>query len=176
MSRLHSRALFAAGVFLLLTSVAVADTTGATTTTEPARAEDVATVPTPPTMEEPSAGWTNWRGDAGRTGVADAGPTGEPVQLWRWQEAALYCNPPPAIVAGVVYAPCGVILYALDAATRTERWQFTGTGLGDVTVAGTLVYVNDFDVLRAFDAATGQERWMSRSWAVTRRSWTTDCW
>ena len=114
------------------------------------------------TAAEPtSGGWTNWKGDAGRTGVADAGPTGEPVELWRVQ-ADGSCNPPPAVVAGVVYAPCDDgVLYALDAATGTERWRFAGTALGDVTAVGPLVYVNDADVLRALDAATGQERWQA---------------
>ena len=144
------------------------DATGATTATEPESAEEeVATASTSPTMEV-SAGWTNWRGDAGRTGVADAGPTGEAVQLWR-VSADGTCNPPPAVVGGVVYAPCMVVLYALDAATGTERWRFAGTSLDQVTVGGDLVYVNDQEpgglidypttVLRALDAATGQERW-----------------
>ena len=99
---------------------------------EPESAEEqVATASTSPTMEELSAGWTNWRGDAGRTGVADAGPTGEPVQLWR-VSADGTCTPPPAVVGGVVYAPCMVVLYALDASTGTERWRFAGTSLDEV--------------------------------------------
>ena len=146
MSRLRSRALFTAGVFLLLTSVAVADTTGATTTTEPEGTEDVATASTSPATGESSGVWTNAKGDAGRTGVADAGPTGEPVEVWRF-EGGLYCHRQPAVVAGVVYAPChDGILYALDAATGTERWRFTGTDLGAVTAVGDLVYVEVFDV------------------------------
>ena len=181
MSRLRSRALIAAGAStLLLTSLAIVDTTAATSTTEPdsgavestaviSGADEAATAST-------SGGWTNWRGDAGRTGVADAGPTGEPVELWRVQ-ADGSCNPPPAVVAGVVYAACDDgVLYALDAVTGTERWRFEGSGLGDVTVVGALVYVNDADVLRALDVATGQERWHAAVPAVRRRSWTTDCW
>src|SRR4051794_10482083 len=75
-----------------------------------------------------TGGWTNFKGDAGRTGVADAGPTGQPVQLWRVQ-AGGPCNQPPDAVAGLVYAPCGDgVLYVLDAATGTERWRFTGSG------------------------------------------------
>jgi outer membrane protein assembly factor BamB len=115
-----------------------------------------------------ASGWTNFKGDAGRRGVADAGPTGQPVQLWRVQ-AAGPCNPPPATVAGVVYAPCSDgILYVLDAATGAERWRFTGAGpLGDVSVASDLVYVNDTDVLRALDVTTGEERWHAAAPAGT---------
>ena len=172
MSRLRSRAVFTAGVFLLLTSVAVADTTGATTTTEREGTQDVATGSTSPATGEPSGVWTNAKGDAGHTGVADAGPTGEPVEVWRF-EGGLYCHRQPAVVAGVVYAPChDGNLYAVDAATGTERWRFTATDVAAVVATtGGLVYVEylDWDLggsadvetngLVALDAATGQERW-----------------
>ncbi len=125
----------------------------------PSVAQEAATPVASPMSGAPAPGWTNWKGDAGRTGVADAGPTGEPVELWRVQ-ASGSCNPSPAVVAGVVYASCDDgILYALDAATGAERWRFTGTTLSDVTVTGGLAYVNDDDVLRALNAATGEERW-----------------
>src|SRR5262245_10162721 len=112
MFRPRSRVVAAAAACALsLTGLAVAPTTGAATTTEPE-----------PGPGE-SGGWTNWKGDAGRTGVADAGPTGEPVQVWRVQ-ADGPCNPSPVVEEGVVYAPCGGTLYALDAATGAERWRF----------------------------------------------------
>jgi outer membrane protein assembly factor BamB/sugar lactone lactonase YvrE len=123
------------------------------------RAQDAATPVTSPAAQMGPGGWTNFKGDAGRRGVGDAGPTGQPVELWRVQ-AGGPCNPPPAAVGGVIYATCGDgILYALDAATGNERWRFVGSSLGDVTVADDLVYVNDQDVLRALDTATGEERW-----------------
>lgn len=126
-----------------------------------AYAQDAATPLAALETEATSGGWTNWKGDAGRTGVADAGPTGQPVELWRVQ-AGGSCNPSPAIASGVVYASCDDgILYALDAGTGAERWRYSGAALGDVTTAGELVYVNDADVLHAFDAATGQERWQA---------------
>ncbi len=168
MSRLRSRALFAAGVFLLLTSVAVADTTGATTTSEPEGIEDVAVVSTSPATEETSGVWSQFRGNAAHTGVADAGPTGEPVEVWHLRLSD-ECHRQPAVVAGVVYAPCTHGLHALDAATGSERWMFEGTNMKAVAVAGDLVYVADREpgdstelettVVRAIDAATGQERW-----------------
>ena len=33
----------------------------------------------------PTGDWTNFKGDAAHRGVADAGPTGQPVELWRVQ-------------------------------------------------------------------------------------------
>src|SRR5262245_13958127 len=148
MPRLRLLALFPAVVLIVLAPLVGAS----------ARiAQDAAT----PTAGATAAGWTNGKGDAGRTGVADAGPTGQPVQLWRVQ-AGGSCNRPPAVVAGIVYAPCDDgVLYALDAATGTERWRFTGTALGDVTAVGDLVYLNDADVLRALDTASGAERWQA---------------
>jgi outer membrane protein assembly factor BamB len=166
---------------LLLTSLAAAGSTGATPTTQPdsdaaesigvVGGDDVTdAVSTSPATEQTFAGWTNWKGDAGRTGVADAGPTGEPVELWR-VDADHECKPSPAVVGGVVYAACNKVLLALDAATGSERWQFAGTQVVGVSAVGDLVYVTDGEpgrpvnpnlpppLLRALDAATGQERW-----------------
>jgi len=178
MSRLRSRALFTAGVFLLLTGVAVADTTGATTTTAPEGTEDVATASTSPAIEETSGVWSQFRGNAAHTGVADAGPTGEPVEVWHLRLSD-ECHRQPAVVAGVVYAPCSHGLHALDAATGSEHWMFEGTNIKTATVAGDLVYVTDREpsdsteletsVVRAIDTASGQERWhvaVSNGWPV----------
>ncbi len=124
----------------------------------PAHAQDTTPVASP-SARATSGGWTNFKGDAARQGVADAGPTGQPVELWRVQ-AGGPCNPSPAVVVGIVYAPCDDgILYALDTVTGTEHWRFVGSRLGEVTVEGDLVFINDADVLRALDAVTGQERW-----------------
>src|SRR5687768_14249405 len=86
-------------------------------------AQGAATPEASPAADPGAGGWTNSRGDAGHTGVADAGPTGDPVELWRVQ-ADGPCGLPPAVVDGVVYAVCGDgVLRALDAATGTERWR-----------------------------------------------------
>jgi outer membrane protein assembly factor BamB len=126
------------------------------------------TPPTPDPDSEAFVGWTNWKGNAGRDGVADAGPTGDPIELWRVQ-ADDECGPPPVVVAGVVYAACTSVLYALDAATGAERWRFDGAQLNSVAAVGGLVYVTDAEpgaplgapatLLRALDTATGRERW-----------------
>jgi hypothetical protein len=86
---------------MLLTSVAVADTTGATTTSEPDGTEDVAAASTSAATEETSGVWAQFRGNAAHTGVADAGPTGEPVEVWHLRLSD-ECHRQPAVVAGVV--------------------------------------------------------------------------
>src|SRR5262245_4194001 len=103
------------------------------------KAQETATPAAPVTAETGQSDWNNFKGDAGRRGVADAGPTGQPVELWRAQAGGA-CNPSPSVVAGVVYAPCldGVV-YALDAATGEERWRYTASAPpGEVTVADGL--------------------------------------
>jgi outer membrane protein assembly factor BamB len=154
---------------VLLSSVGVANATRATTTTEPEGTADVAaTASTSPPTEDTSGGWSQFRGNAAHTGVADAGPTGDPVEVWHLPVRD-ECHRQPAVVAGVVYAPCSHGLHAVDAATGSERWMFEGTNMRVVAVAGDLVYVTDREpgdsaelettVLRAIDAVTGQERW-----------------
>ena len=108
----------------------------------------------------PFSGWTNFRGNAARTGEVNTGPTGQPVELWRYQREA--CGGDIAAVGDTVYAGCGDgSLLALDAATGEVRWQFTGHMVGtEISVAGGLVYVGGFDgMLYALDTATGDERW-----------------
>jgi outer membrane protein assembly factor BamB len=165
-------------VVALLTSGAVADTTRATTNTGPEGTEDVATASTSPATDETSGVWSHFRGDAAHTGVADAGPTGKPVEVWHLPLSD-ECHRQAAVVAGVVYAPCNHGLHVVDAATGSERWMFEGTNIKTATVAGDLVYVTDREpgdstelettVVRAIDTATGQERWhvaVSNGWPV----------
>lgn len=95
------------------------------------------------------------------------------TERWRFATSA-YSPASPAVVDGKVFV--GVTksltgddgttvvegtLFALDAATGTERWQFTtDDDLGDPAVADGLVYVSsDHGNLYAVDAATGTERW-----------------
>ncbi|MGZ6965100.1 MAG: outer membrane protein assembly factor BamB family protein [Acidimicrobiia bacterium] len=81
---------------------------------------------------------------------------------------------PPVVVDGSVYVTGGDQLgafdltpnaahsavYALDAATGSQRWMARVGGLGGspLTVAGDDVYV-DADMLLALDRATGAQRW-----------------
>jgi outer membrane protein assembly factor BamB len=118
--------------------------------------------PTATPQPTPLSGWTTLRGSAARTGEGNAGPTGQPVQLWRFQANGA-CFTSPAAAGGAVYAACNDgVLYALYAATGTTRWQYSASRAlaGDPTVAGDLVYVVDSEgTLIAVDIATGHERW-----------------
>jgi outer membrane protein assembly factor BamB len=113
-----------------------------------------------PSAEASTAGWTTWRGNAGRTGVADAGPTGQPVQRWRVQ-AGGSCGFAPVTANGVVLATCDDgVLYALDAQTGAERWRSTGTAsLAGLSIDGGTVFGADGDSLKALDLLSGKERW-----------------
>lgn len=109
-----------------------------------------------------------FRGNAARTGEMP-GPGPDPTNgvKIRWQFAAggdVLSS--PAVVESVVYVGTSVLegdgtLYALDAATGTERWRFaTGERIGSPAVADGAVYVGGKDGnLYALDGATGTERW-----------------
>ena len=147
----------------------VSESTAATTEPEPAPVESTAA--TSGDDDCPGVYFTCGDGAqlpaAGRTGRATLAAPASPMPVLPASRSSCggcrltaHASRRRAVVAGVVYAACDDgVLYALDAATGAERWRFEGSGLGDVTAVGPLVYVNDADVLRALDAATGQERW-----------------
>jgi outer membrane protein assembly factor BamB len=105
-----------------------------------------------------------FRGDAARRGEGGEGPVGQPVLRWRFQ-AEGSVNPPPAVVAGIVYAISDDgVLHAIADADGKEVWSFPHALSGTVgpTVWQGSVYVTDKDgVIWAVDAATGTERWHS---------------
>src|SRR5262245_30573712 len=77
----------------------------------------------------------------------------------------------PAIVDGVVYSgdESGYV-YAIDAASGTQRWSHLVGGIpNDLTFANSVVFVGTTvgHELFALDATTGQERWSFQSlWPV----------
>ncbi|WP_459192797.1 outer membrane protein assembly factor BamB family protein [Halosimplex sp. J119] len=79
---------------------------------------------------------------------------------WRYEARAHGRIRSPAVVDGVVYAPIGNALHAIDAADGTREWRFaTGyEGTSRPAVADGTVYVSAKNVY-ALDAATGTERW-----------------
>lgn len=118
---------------------------------------------TPTAAPAPTENWPMYRGDPGRTGNLPVhGPTGTPVELWRYQTQG-QIDAAPAIVDGVLYiASEDGNLYALDTKTGALVWKAPmGAGSGaSVVVDNGVIYVVDHNhTLHAFDAATGQERW-----------------
>jgi outer membrane protein assembly factor BamB len=114
-----------------------------------------------PTVELSEGNWITFLGDAARSNVADAGPIERPGELWRVQ-AGGSCDAPPVASGGAIYEACGDgILYALDAATGSERWRYTiSRPWTRLAMAGGLVYsVDNAGTLYAIDRATGIERW-----------------
>ena len=100
------------------------------------------------------------------------------TERWRFRsEASLVGS--PVVSGGVVYATSvgdptpregesvvedgpepAASLYALDAASGTERWKFDILDASSPAVSGGLVYVGSLDgFLHALDASSGVERW-----------------
>ena len=117
---------------------------------------------TPESSPAASAGWTTTRGDAARTGLADAGPIGGPVELWRVQPGD-ECRNSPVVVAGTLYTLCGEsTLIAFDTSNGQERWRFTADApiAGGPTIADGTAYVVDGDgAVLAIDLENQENIW-----------------
>lgn len=89
-------------------------------------------------------------------------PAATPRLAWRFDTGGeVYSS--PAIANGLLYvASKDGILYALDAASGTERWQFRiseyVTRSSPAVIEGT-VYIGGGFGFHAIDAMTGQQRW-----------------
>lgn len=89
-------------------------------------------------------------------------PATAPKLGWRFDTGGeVYSS--PAVANGVLYvAGKDGMLYALDAASGTERWRFTiseyVTRSSPAIIDGT-VYIGGGFAFYALDAATGQQRW-----------------
>ncbi|MGD9714137.1 MAG: PQQ-binding-like beta-propeller repeat protein, partial [Thermomicrobiales bacterium] len=123
-----------------------------------------ALVPAVTDEQTQEADWPTWKGDAARTGAADAGPTGQPIELWRFQ-AQGPCDEPPIVVDQTAYVGCSeTSLYALSTIDGNERWRFVAEGpiRGSVAHANSTVYVTDSTGrLYAIDSSSGEELWRS---------------
>ncbi|MEJ7838370.1 MAG: PQQ-binding-like beta-propeller repeat protein [Thermomicrobiales bacterium] len=104
-----------------------------------------------------------YRGDNGHTGV-QPGPTitESPELAWRFDTGGQIYSSPIVADSRLFVASKSGILFALDAATGAELWQFQ---LSDYVVRSTpavvdsTLYIGAGFNLFAIDAATGQERW-----------------
>lgn len=106
---------------------------------------------------------TMYRGGPAHDGrLAGPPPASTPKLAWRFDTGGeVYSS--PAVANGTLYvASKDGILFALDAATGTERWQFRVseyvTRSSPAVVEGT-VYIGGGFGFHALDAATGQQRW-----------------
>ena len=81
-----------------------------------------------------SADWPMHRDNPARdSSTADAGPVGQPVELWRFQ-AGVSAYRSPAVVVGVAFlGSADGVLVALDAATGGEVWRFEADGSVEIT-------------------------------------------
>jgi outer membrane protein assembly factor BamB len=71
----------------------------------------------------------------------------------------------PVVVDGTLYVGAGKEVYALDAATGEQRWEFTAQELitSSAAVAGEQLFISDFEFIYALDRASGAQVWTSPS-------------
>ncbi len=67
----------------------------------------------------------------------------------------------PVVVDGVLFVGAGKEVYALDAATGKQRWEFAAQDwiTSSVTVAGDQVFITDFRYAYAISRASGKLHW-----------------
>jgi outer membrane protein assembly factor BamB len=105
--------------------------------------------------------WPGFRGDGTRAGIALTGPVGNPVVRWRFHAKGAIAND-IAVAGDVVLVPSDAgFLDALDFATGTPRWTFSGPApMHGPYVAGGSVYVADgAGVVHALALADGKVLW-----------------
>ncbi len=110
-----------------------------------------------------AAGAATFHGDAARTGEQPGpAPKGEPSIAWQFATGDAVRSS-PVIADDVLYIGSNDgFVYALDAATGTERWRFETGGriTGAASVADGSVYAGSADgYVYAIDAASGSQQW-----------------
>jgi hypothetical protein len=119
----------------------------------------------PAVAGEPGADWPMFRGDLQLTGVARGALPADLATRWTFTRDEAF-SATAAIVDDTVYAACeDGVLYALDLADGSLRWQYAGgedvAFRASPTVAGGTVYLgDDLGVFHAVDAQTGARRWV----------------
>jgi outer membrane protein assembly factor BamB len=107
--------------------------------------------------------WSMIRGDLARTGAAGSNATLPQGQILWTFKAGAPIQGSPAVVGGTVYIGSeDHHLYALDAATGSQKWAFEAGSFVDSSpvVANGIVYVGSNDgFFYAIDANTGKKLW-----------------
>ncbi|HEX2987658.1 MAG TPA: PQQ-binding-like beta-propeller repeat protein, partial [Chloroflexota bacterium] len=132
--------------------------------------DDTASARTPgqTVSQAPESTAAIYRGNLERTGVyPSGGPTGPPELLWKsklpYADRDDWVPPPsPVISEGVLYIGAHYSLYAFDAQSGRQKWEFPTASWVRTSpaVAGGVVYFWSEDTyLYALDARSGQEKW-----------------
>jgi outer membrane protein assembly factor BamB len=105
--------------------------------------------------------WPGFRGDGTRAGIAITGPVGNPVVRWQFHaEGAIASD--IAVEGDLVLVPSDAgTLHALDFATGTQRWSFTGPAPmhGPYVTDGRVYVADGAGVVHALGLADGKELW-----------------
>lgn len=113
--------------------------------------------------------WPGFRGDATRAGIAVTGPVGNPVVRWQFHaEGAIASD--IAVGGDLVLVPSDAgTLHALDFATGTQRWSFTGPAPmhGPYVTDGRVYVADGAGVVHALGLADGKELWKATEPLVT---------
>ncbi len=132
-------------------------------------ASDVTATPAAPDTPVSTVHVDYYRDNIGHTGVSDEKLTAPLSVLWRHTTGYSKNNPAsPVYAAATIYFPSGGVLYALNAADGTMRWQYPADGKGHTyfgttpALSGGFLYATD-DNGRAYklDAATGKAAWIA---------------
>lgn len=122
-----------------------------------------ATAPSPAPVD---ADWHGFRGDASRSAVGVAGPTGNPVLNWQFKAGGAVPNQIAIVGDAAYFASDDGTLHAVNPATGTEIWKQalkSGTMTGPTVADGRIYLVDELGAVRALDPATGAALWESAS-------------
>ncbi|MGH2559995.1 MAG: PQQ-binding-like beta-propeller repeat protein, partial [Thermomicrobiales bacterium] len=139
-----------------------AATVAPTATQAPTPTPGPTATPTPPPIDLSAPGdLVMFLGNPPHAGEATGpGPDGQPALLWRYPLGQRVLSS-PAVTNGTVYVG-GDALYALDAATGTERWRVDLDGdvvASPATIAGVVFAGSESGEFVAVDGATGAVYW-----------------
>ncbi|MGH2532199.1 MAG: PQQ-binding-like beta-propeller repeat protein [Thermomicrobiales bacterium] len=140
-----------------------APTVAPTATQAPTPTLGPTATPTPPPIDLSAPGdLVMFLGNPTHAGAAAGpGPEGQPTLLWRYPLGDRVFSS-PAVTNGTVYVGGDAALYALDAATGTERWRVELSGsviASPATIAGVVFVGSEGGEFVAVDGETGAVYW-----------------